>query len=294
MRISYLRFFLFLFSLYFFSCSEKPQSGEFSEYNDDVSYKLVSFGADKKKAKHGDFLLIDAKYKLENDSVFWSSETDAGGSYIFKLSDETLKNKIWSFVFGSFSEGDSIHLKINSEVFFREVFGSSVPAFTSKSRIILSHIFIKSVMNPDEFEKYKLGKNFRLEAAAWSQKVQIENYVKLNMKNAVMLDSLLFFEKISSTLGDEVRPGKNVSLVYEGRHLNGKIIDRTTEKQPLVFTYSTNNQIIRGLEIAISRMKKGESAKIIIPSHLGFGNETDGRLSPFTPLVYEIKIIEIK
>jgi len=43
-------------------------------------------------------------------------------------------------------------------------------------------------------------------------------------------------------------------------------------------------------------MKKGEKSKIILPSYLGFGEQgsSDGKIPPYTPLLYEIELLNIE
>ena len=47
---------------------------------------------------------------------------------------------------------------------------------------------------------------------------------------------------------------------------------------------------------ALYKLKKGEKAKIILPSQLAFGDQgsSNGVIPPYTPLVYQIEIIDIK
>ena len=48
------------------------------------------------------------------------------------------------------------------------------------------------------------------------------------------------------------------------------------------------------IHYVIKRLKKGQNAKIILPSRLAFGENgsSNGTIAPYTPLIYEIKIIE--
>jgi FKBP-type peptidyl-prolyl cis-trans isomerase len=64
----------------------------------------------------------------------------------------------------------------------------------------------------------------------------------------------------------------------------------------LEFTYGTPDQLIKGLNIVIGTLKKGEFVKIIVPSRLAFGEKgsSNGSIQPYTPLVYNLKIIDIK
>jgi hypothetical protein len=77
-------------------------------------------------------------------------------------------------------------------------------------------------------------------------------------------------------------------------YLDEKPLD--VKPQTLEFIYGTPDQIIKGLNIVIGTLKKGEFSKIIVPSHLAFGEKGSSNqlVQPFTPLVYNITLIDIK
>jgi FKBP-type peptidyl-prolyl cis-trans isomerase len=88
--------------------------------------------------------------------------------------------------------------------------------------------------------------------------------------------------------------GKRVKISYSGMFLDGKPIDDS--EQIIEYVYGTPDQLIKGLNIVIGSLKKGETSKIIVPSRLAFGESgsSNGSIPPYTPLVYNLKIIDIK
>jgi peptidylprolyl isomerase len=100
-------------------------------------------------------------------------------------------------------------------------------------------------------------------------------------------------EKKASGL-EKVSAGKRVKIAYSGSFLDGKPVD--TGEQQLEFVYGTPDQLIEGLNIVIGSLKKEETIKIIVPSRLAFGESgsSNGSIPPYTPLVYNLKIIDIK
>lgn len=67
-----------------------------------------------------------------------------------------------------------------------------------------------------------------------------------------------------------VSAGMKVSIEYTLRLDDGKIIDSSTESEPLVYAHGTR-QIIPGLEKALSGMKLGESRKVTIRPEDAYG-----------------------
>jgi FKBP-type peptidyl-prolyl cis-trans isomerase len=93
---------------------------------------------------------------------------------------------------------------------------------------------------------------------------------------------------------DTKKMGEKQVISYTGSLLNGFVIDQS----PPDFEYvpSSPDQLIKGLNLAFKKLKIGETAKIILPSRLAFGKNGTGNslVPPFTPLLYEIKINDIK
>jgi FKBP-type peptidyl-prolyl cis-trans isomerase len=96
--------------------------------------------------------------------------------------------------------------------------------------------------------------------------------------------------------GISVETGKTLILKYKASFMDGIEFDNTYYQHFFEYTYGTPNQVIEGLAIALLGMKNKEKSKIIIPSQLAFGDKgsSTGIVPPFTTLVYELEIIDIK
>ena len=92
------------------------------------------------------------------------------------------------------------------------------------------------------------------------------------------------------------KKGKKIKLFYKGYFLDGTLVDYTPNNWAFEFTYGQEGQLIEGLQLALRKLKKGEKAKIILPSQLAFGSEgsSNGTVPPYTPLVYQIEIQDVK
>lgn len=83
-------------------------------------------------------------------------------------------------------------------------------------------------------------------------------------------------------------------------HFNAELIDGTPYKStretniPVTLTLSGLPEgYPRGLDEALHQMREGEIAKVIIPSHLAFGQQEVYNLPPFSNFVYEIEVLEV-
>ncbi len=93
-----------------------------------------------------------------------------------------------------------------------------------------------------------------------------------------------------------VRDGREVVIHYQGRTLSGNVFDDSRERNmPLRFVYGHEHQVLRGIELALGRMHRGEKAEVIIPSWLAYGSRGSAYnlVPPFTPVIYEIEVVEL-
>ena len=91
--------------------------------------------------------------------------------------------------------------------------------------------------------------------------------------------------------GETINENKEVVVNYIGK-VNGKIFQQT-KKEPFHFTIG-NNEVIKGWEIGIKTMKKGEKSEFIIDPEYAYGNNTyDNLIPPNSTINFEIELLEI-
>ena len=91
--------------------------------------------------------------------------------------------------------------------------------------------------------------------------------------------------------GEIITENKEVVVNYIGK-LNGKIFQQT-KKETFHFTLG-NNEVIKGWEIGIKTMKKGEKSEFIIEPEYAYGNNTyDNLIPPNSTINFEIELLEI-
>ena len=149
------------------------------------------------------------------------------------------------------------------------------------------------------------------EAQKLIEKDSIDNFITTNnIENMTLRDSGLYYKRTSDE-GDGDSPilGSTVRIKYKATYLNGELYKETVDDQYFAFIIG-NNPVIEGLEEAVRLMKKGETARLIIPSHLAYDESllvlpelfredlVDHDLiteetPPFSILEFEIELVEI-
>ena len=106
----------------------------------------------------------------------------------------------------------------------------------------------------------------------------------------------------------ELRLGTGADAV-SGRsltaHYTGWLYDATKPDQkglqfetsvgatPLTFTLGAG-QVIPGLEQGMTGMKAGGARRVVIPSSLGYGATRSGPIPPFSTIIFDVDLLEVR
>ena len=279
-----------VYCLLLLSCGEVKTYNGYSK-KDNFYFKLLSIGDGKIKPDTADYLWLDARALTLKDSVFWDTKHDAFQNYFVKQNSFSFAKHLFTL-----SAGDSVQYLIPSPLFFKEVFKFPVPFFSQKDSCVKFSVKIMRIVSRKEYTRI----NDSLGAAVLQQKnkeyMQINNYATLNFKNPVQLGKDAFMQITLPTSLDTIKKGSKISILYKGYFLDGRLADFTPAGKPFEFTIGQEGQIIDGLRLALYHLKKGEKAKIILPSRLAFGSRgsSNGSIAPYTPLLYEVEVLDVK
>ena len=123
----------------------------------------------------------------------------------------------------------------------------------------------------------------------------IEAYIKEhNLEEKLSRKGDLFYVKLKDYGAAKAQAGDDLSIFYECSYLDGSVFDKVTADNPLYINLGTPDQIVVGMESILKEIGPRESAMVIIPSYLAFGENgsSDGRVPAKTPIVIEVSIKE--
>jgi FKBP-type peptidyl-prolyl cis-trans isomerase len=102
-----------------------------------------------------------------------------------------------------------------------------------------------------------------------------------------------------ATDGQLIENDSAVSLAYKGQLLDGRVFDEAGSDEPLEFTMG-NSEFITGWDLALTRLREGEKARLVIPYPLAYGilGETDPGtglrvIPPYETLLFEIEVLKV-
>lgn len=158
---------------------------------------------------------------------------------------------------------------------------------------------VVDIMTSDEYEaEQKAIKEKEDTANAQRLKEEpkrIAKYIKDNNITEKPQLSGLYYIETQVGEGDSVQNGDFVAVHYSIYNLDNQLVECSYDYgQPLPFIYG-DGQMIPGIEEAISYMRVGGKARIVVPSRLGFGDITiDESLPANTPLVIDLELVDLQ
>lgn len=123
---------------------------------------------------------------------------------------------------------------------------------------------------------------------------EIQNYIARHRLNMVATGTGLRYQILQEGAGDTIQPGQTVTMEYVLIDLRGDII-YSSENDGIKSFVVGQGGVESGLDEAVRHLRKGDVAKVIFPSHLGFGLLGDQKDIPErATLIYTVKIIDVK
>ncbi len=168
---------------------------------------------------------------------------------------------------------------------------------------IYYRIRVDSVCSYDDFIKEKQKQADSLKKI---EQEKIATYLKENHWENNNIEGIYYKELVKGE-GEKAKNGDKVKVNYTGQLLDGKVFDSSLEDvakenglynsarkyEPIEFQLGAG-QMIRGFEIAAHQMSKGSKAMVIIPSSLAYGDRDMGIISPYSPLIFTMEVVDIQ
>lgn len=121
----------------------------------------------------------------------------------------------------------------------------------------------------------------------------IKNFVKRTGWEARETDRGIWMEILEDQPGEKISDGTNVRFVYSLRLIDGSEPYGISTLIPKTIV-AGNSSLEPGLAYGLSFLSQGDSARMIIPPYLAFGNFGDSdKIPPDAILIYNVKILKV-
>lgn len=86
---------------------------------------------------------------------------------------------------------------------------------------------------------------------------------------------------------------QRVKVKYEGKLIDGTVFDSSYKRSDPITTFGCN-QVIKGWTEALTMMPVGSKWELYIPYQLAYGEQDNGRIPPFSTLIFTVELIGIE
>lgn len=136
------------------------------------------------------------------------------------------------------------------------------------------------------------GAKAEREAAAKKQQEELLGEISQGFEKT---DSGLRYKIEEQGEGAKAEKGKTVAVHYTGMLTDGTVFDSSHKRnQPIEFPLGKGH-VIAGWDEGIELLKEGGHARLVVPSHLGYGAQgAGGVIPPNATLVFDVELVKVK
>jgi len=255
----------------------------------------------------GDFIALNVTLKTDADSLLGSTY-ESGRPYMNFMQKPQAKGDIYA-AFEKLGEGDSAVIKLNIDSLSK---GHPRPA-GMKGKYQVYYVKVEKVIQKGNLSaevfkgRYMAYVNQLGDAAKKQEPVKVKKYIADNNLKVTTTASGLDYVVTTPGSGPNPVNGDTVVVSYIGKFLNGKVFDTSIKTEavkaklqinpmnpykPIHFALGTPG-MIKGWNEGLLLLNKGTKATFILPSSLAYGEQGGGQIGPYTPLVFELELVDI-
>lgn len=260
---------ILLFLSLIFGCSDSDYEG-YTKLSSELHYQRLALG--EGLSYHPDSCFLD--YTVNFSPLYDGAKSELKEIKFAQLSEEILKDSLLT----NCKAGDRIRfITSNSKDYLYDL--CKIEG-TFDSSLYLVEVYIDQVYNLFIQEEDHNVLEYK----------EIDEFLNFNSyTQAYTYYSGIWIKKIEPSEDSNKLKGE-IILDYKGYSLKGDEWD--IPDFPLKFNIKDQYQVIRGIELALSTMHFQDSADVIIPSYLAFGEQgsKNGNIPPFKALRYHLKV----
>lgn len=282
------------------SISAKSQESVEGSLNG-VKFTILAAAKDAKKIKLDDIITFNFIAKTDKDSVLLSSYQMGQPAKVQVQASKNVADLM--DIFPLLSINDLATVSIPTDSVFKGNDQDRPPFFPKGS----SMIYTIKIENIQTIAEAMADRDKALEEIKNAEKDSVAKYIaKNNLPIKSTASGLMYVVTKAST---KIMPaaGDTVVVSYVGKTLDGKLFDTSIEAEavkgglsqpgrvyePISLTIG-RGEVIPGWDEGILLMNEGSSATFIIPSDLGYGPQGNGAIQPFTTLLFNVELIQVK
>ncbi|NCX95351.1 MAG: hypothetical protein EBX41_02875 [Chitinophagia bacterium] len=274
---------------------------------------MIIKDASGKNADTGQVLEVHVCMKLgkndgkSKDSVIQDSRKENHGEPIMLLASKPQFSGDWRACLTYLSAGDSAIIRVPTDTLMVSLKDKGgVPPDWKKGEYVVFELNVVHVISRAEAEKkiqemqekqMKEMKEKQDKQAATDSTMLQEYFAKNNIK-PLKLASGLYYTIANPGKGEDIKQGKEVTMNYTGKLLDGTVFDSNLDPQfkhtePFKFQVGMG-MVIPGWDEGVQKLKKGAKATLYVPSGLAYGeNPPSAKIPVNAILVFDVEVTDV-
>ena len=108
------------------------------------------------------------------------------------------------------------------------------------------------------------------------------------------LKSGVLYQVLARGSGRTPKLSDRVKVRYEGRHVDGRVFDKSRGEEPQEFS-RLDRTVISGWQEVLPLMREGDKWEVVVPSHLAYGAKGSafGNIGANETLVFTIELVDV-
>ncbi len=272
-------------ALLFFVITGCLQQPGFVESETGLKYKFYVQNPDSMKIELYDVVEVLMNYRTA-DTMLFEAQGQPISFQIDPITDGDLLEGIMMM-----RKGDSATFGISPEKFFIEMMKyAELPEHVKDADYLYFDVKVLKIRpEPVALRANRLEKRERRLA----EPGLIQRYITKNDIQVSPTRTGLYIIRLSAGEGREAKSGDLVTVHFTGSFLEGQIFDSSYERGVPINFQLGKGEVIPAWDEAIAGMKTGDKVQLIAPSALAYGDQQRGNIKPYTPLIFEIELLEV-
>ncbi len=257
-----------------------------------LEYKIFTANSGDKIAS-GDLVFFKVIIKT-GDSIIFNTYKNAEGPAMNLLIQDKISPANFEEGLTLLCKGDSALFLIHADSFYSIYTHSPTPDFVKKSEPLKFFVKIDSIITKATLAESKALVEQESYVKQQNESMVLEAYLKRTGLAFIRTTSGLNYLITKKTNGPKAHAGDKIAAFYTGKLLDGTVFDTNKESgQPFEFTLGAH-QVIAGWDEIFEILNEGESATLVLPSSLAYGEGgTGSRIGGYSSLIFDIEFVKI-
>lgn len=281
------------------ACGSSDMKG-YKQTDDGLYYRFEQMNKDSLQVQAGDMLVGEMTLRLDDNVL----RTNEGRPERIMLVDPTFDGPLHSGLM-MMHVGDRAIFAIPADTVAQYMQANQMPPLyeAGKNMKFYWEINLQDIVTAAEVAEEEANYRTEMEQARLAEPEIIANYIKENDIKVQPNAKGLYVIVKKKGKGPAVAVGRQVTISYTGRLVDGTVFDSSNEEdckannmtwhEPL--TYVVGQQpLIQGWEDGVMGQTEGTQLQLIIPSSLGYGPRPNASIPPYSTLVFDIDIQSVK